>query len=310
MKNVYCIISNYNDCKYLDKCLSSLQKSILPAQTVVVDDASTDGSREKIRKDYPEVELIVSDQNRGFSAANNTGIKWAIDKDADYIFLLNMDAWIEPDTLGILINIAESNPDYGILSPMHLNGSNSGFDRLFTRYVDSKKCPTLFSDIYLNQVKDVYPVKGVNAAAWLVKSEVFKSIGLFEELFFMYGQDDNFVDRVKFYGYKIGICPNARIYHDREQRTKKLVDNRTDTKKQHKRLKVISMNPNDSILDKLVLLLQKQMSDFLINLKSGKILLAIQNIGVLLYGIFYPFLYRNRHKKLKQEMEDYLDAGS
>ncbi len=309
MQNIFCIISNYNDYQHIDKCLSSLQKSVLPVQIIVVDDASTDGSQNKIKKEYPEVELIESDQNRGFSAANNTGIKRAIEKDADYIFLLNMDARVEPETLGTLVNIAESNPEYGILSPMHLNGSNTGFDRLFTMYIDSKKCPALFSDIYLNQTKDIYRVNGVNAAAWLVRSDLFKKIGLFEELFFLYGQDDNFVDRVKYYGYKIGVSPNARIYHDREQRTKKLIDIRTDIKKQQKRLKVISLNPNDSILEKELLLIRKQMSDFLINLQSGKILLGIQNIAVLLYGIFYPIRFRNRHKQLKKEITDFLNAG-
>lgn len=305
IKKIYCVISNYNTYQWIGKCLESLNNSLYPIHTIVVDDQSPDDSTKKIKRDYPEVELIELEQNRGFSVANNTGIKRAIEENTDYIFLLNMDAWIEPNTLKILVNIAESNPEYGILSPMHLNGSNTGFDNLFIKCIDSKNCPALFSDIYLKQTKDIYPVEGVNAAAWLVRSDVFKSVGLFDEIFVQYGQDDNFGHRVKYYGYKIGVTPKARIYHDREQRTKKLFDVRTDTKKQHKRLKVISMNPNETILEKELLLIRKQMSDFLINLQSGKIILAIQNIAVLLYGLFYPIRYRKRHEQLKKEMIDF-----
>ena len=308
MKKVFCIVATYNGLKWVEKCFGSLSDSDYPASIIAVDDVSDDGTPEAIKKSFPKVNIIKQPVNSGTRAANNAGVKIALQNDADYIFIMNNDVWIEKDTISNLIEVAEKNSDYGIISPMHLNGSNTGLDYLFSTYIVPQKCPDLYSDIYMNKLKDIYPIYNVNAAAWFVRKEVFTEIGLFDDLFFMYGEDDNFVDRVKHYGFRVGVTPTTNIFHDREHRAPNVNSIKTDYKKQIRRMKVIALNPNSTTSEKLFLLFRKSMSDFIMNLKLLKIQAGFINVTILIYGIFYSIRYKNRHRKLKKRMQTSSDA--
>ncbi|WP_296623716.1 glycosyltransferase family 2 protein [Marivirga sp.] len=218
MKRIYCIIVTYNGLKWINQCLGSLKSPDTPFKTIVIDNGSTDGTQEAIKTKFPEVDLIQSENNLGFGKANNVGIKKAYEKNADYIFLLNQDAWVDLHTLSRLIEVAESNPSFGILSPMHLNGRGGALDFKFANYIDPQKCPGFISDLYLQKVKSLYEVRFINAAAWLLRRETIKKVGLFDELFFLYGEDTNYISRLRFHQFKLGIVSNAVIYHDREIR--------------------------------------------------------------------------------------------
>ena len=120
LKSVFVIIVSYKGKQWYDRCFSSLRESSLPIQVVVVDNASDDGSVEYIRLHYPEIHIIESKTNLGFGQANNKGIRYALDNGCDYVFLLNQDAWIEKDSINLLVKTHSLNESYGILSPMHL----------------------------------------------------------------------------------------------------------------------------------------------------------------------------------------------
>lgn len=301
MKKIFTVIATYNSMEWIDKCLGSLNQSKVPIETVVVDNHSTDGTREKIESDYPNTVLIPLEANLGFAAANNTGIRYALKKKADFIFLLNHDAWINPDTISSLLSVSEDHLDCGILSPLHLNGSATGLDFLFSTYIIPEKCPGLISDIVTNQIKDYYPTKNVNAAAWFIKSKIFRKVGLFDEIFHLYGEDNNFVHRVRYFGFQIAITPFSKIYHDREKRSFKIKDENLTCTEQMNRMKVILLNPNLSLIDRWLLLFRKSFSDFIRNLRHLRIIRSFQNLSTFLLGIFYSFPLRNRHEKLKQE---------
>ncbi len=306
-KSIASIIVTYNSMRWIDRCVGGLVRSEHPVDIFVVDNHSTDGTPEKIESDYPEVELIRSDQNLGFAAGNNIGIQEALKRGADYIFLLNHDAWVEPDTVGTLLKVAEAKPECGILSPMHLNGAGSDLDRLFSTYIEPEKCPGLLSDLYLNQTKPFYSVENVNAAAWFVRSEVFQTAGLFDPIFHMYGEDNNYIHRTQFHGFGIGVTPLARIYHDREERPPKIRDERIELRDQVTRMMVIILNPNMTLIDRQTLLFRKSMSDMVRNLRAGRIKLAFQNKIVFLRGYFRSFRYKNRHQKLESAMKKLKD---
>ena len=114
----------FNSIKWIDECLASCEAS----QTIVIDNASTDSTVSHIRKNYPEVTLIENKSNIGFGQANNIGIQKALSEGAEYVFLLNQDAYLGQDCIEKLIEVHQSNPEYGILSPMHLNGNGTNFD--------------------------------------------------------------------------------------------------------------------------------------------------------------------------------------
>ena len=217
-KTVYCIIVTYNGIKWIEKCLNSLKNSNYPLKVIIIDNHSTDNTCEIIETKFPEFKLVKSEENLGFGKANNIGIEMAYQAGADYFFLLNQDAYITPDTIGVLVQSAIKEPEYGIISPMHLNGAGDAFDFNFANYyIIPKNCPNLYSDIYLNKIQDkLYETDFVNAAAWLISKKCIKDVGGFNPVFYHYGEDNNYLHRAIYHGFKVGINPKAQIMHDRE----------------------------------------------------------------------------------------------
>lgn len=217
--SVYVVIVVYNPREWIDRCFSSLRESSIHVKTVVIDNGSIDGSQEIIKQNYPEVEFYQAKKNLGFGLGNNLGIKMAYDARADYVFLLNQDAWVETDTIELLKNKMQEDSSYGVLSPMHLNGNGNALDFNFSTYIEPSFCSDLYSDIYLKRKIDrIYDVQFVNAAAWMMSRACIDKVGGFSPSFFHYGEDYNYVHRLHFYQIKLGVYPLTRICHDRAQR--------------------------------------------------------------------------------------------
>ncbi|NDV68169.1 glycosyltransferase family 2 protein [Dysgonomonas sp. 25] len=236
--NIVVIIVTYNGMKWYQRCFDSLRASSVPVKAVVIDNLSSDGTREYIKENYPEIHLIESESNLGFGKANNIGFKYAIEQHADYVFLLNQDAWVMPDTFEILCRQLQKNPEYGILSPIHLNGTGKELDFNFSYYVIDEWCPDLVSDFVLKgKAEDrIYPVKFINAALWMMSRECVDKIGGFDPLFPHYGEDVNYIERLQFHGYKLGIYPHTFGVHDRVRGAGK-----TPTTKQIKSREIASL---------------------------------------------------------------------
>ena len=215
---VFVVIVTYNGSKWVTPCFSSLRQSTVPLHTIVIDNGSQDDTLARIAAEYPEAEIVNTGKNLGFGKANNIGMELAWKRGADYVFLLNQDAWIDPDAVEKLVDACQRHPGYGIISPMHLNGAGDGLDYGFSNYIAPNKCSGLYSDIFLGRVQDVYDVGFVNAAAWMMTRECLERVGGFSPSFFHYGEDDNYTQRLQFHKLKLGVLPTSRIYHDREQR--------------------------------------------------------------------------------------------
>jgi GT2 family glycosyltransferase len=200
-----------------------LRNSETPLQIIVVDNCSTDGSVEFLQKNYPEITLFPQTENLGFGKANNIGIKYALENGADYVFLLNQDAWIERDTIQKLLEIFEQNSEAGIVAPLQLDGSGNGIDLNFLNiYLSHDNTPFFIDDLYFNRTKTCYETQLVNAAAWLVSRECIEKAGGFDtSLFYHYGEDWNYCQRVKYHGFKIFLAPKIVVFHDRADRNGK-----------------------------------------------------------------------------------------
>lgn len=218
--NVSTVIITYNGMQrnWIQKCFDSLINSSIPIDIIAIDNGSTDGSIEYIRKHYSNVDFVVSNINLGFGKANNLGIRKALDNGADYVFLLNQDAWVEQNTIESLISIMQTHPEYGILSPIQLNGKGTDLDKNFEINMNTNNCPDFISHCYLSKLKYVYPLKFVMAAFWLLNRETINRIGLFNPVFPHYGEDNDYLNRVEYHGLKAGICPRVVGYHDRDER--------------------------------------------------------------------------------------------
>ncbi len=212
---IFAIIVTFNGKKWYDKCIGGLLNSTIPVRIVVVDNNSSDGTVEYISSHYNSVYIVENKENLGFAKANNIGIQYAMENDADYVFLLNQDAWVEENTIELLLKTFSDNDGVGIASPIHLNGSYSGLDSGFCNYVGV----ACISDIYMNKLKPYYEVTFVNAAAWLISSECIMKVGGFDtSLFRHYGEDDNYAQRVYYHNMRIIVNTLCTICHDREQR--------------------------------------------------------------------------------------------
>lgn len=213
--------------------MNSLLCSEHPVHIVVIDNGSTDETVSVVRQNFSGAQLIETKKNLGFGQANNIGLKLALENKADYIFLLNQDAWIEPGTIASLVRAQDENPQFGILSPLHLNGEGSALDEYFLDYFirsDIKKF--IVSEVLDTGNRTLINTHFVNAAAWLLTAGCVQKTGGFDPIFFHYGEDLNYCQRVLFRGFKIGIYLQARIYHDRENRISRPSDTRSMLKKE------------------------------------------------------------------------------
>lgn len=201
------IVVTYNGEKWISRCLESVWGSSVQADAVVIDNASSDGTLQLVREHFPWVRLVAGKENLGFGAANNIGLRMALEEGYDYAYLLNQDAWIFPDTLGKLVGAAEKEPSYAILSPVQMEADLLHEDVLFSRIPRADRGDGT-----------VMEVRRVMAAHWLVRLKALREVGLFAPIFHHYGEDDNLCCRLRHRGWKIGIVPSAKAVHDRAGR--------------------------------------------------------------------------------------------
>lgn len=208
---VFVLILNYNGKDTLPRCLQSVYRMNYPDfEVVVIDNDSKDGSIEEAKHLYPRAHFIKNDTNLGFAAGNNVGIRFALEKGADYVWLVNNDAQVEKDTLSKLVAAGERQPKVGILSPLilHSDTKNIWFGKgvidwtsMKTRHVSP---PTL-----LHPFASEY----ICGCAMLVKKEVFKKIGLLDERYFLYYEDADFSVRATRAGFELSVIPEAHVLH-------------------------------------------------------------------------------------------------
>ncbi len=267
MPKIYFIIVTYNAMKWAEKCFTSLRLSSVPVHCIVVDNGSTDGSQEYITTHFPEVEFIRSEENLGFGKANNIGIEKAYRKGADFFYLMNQDAWIYEDSVEKLIAVYKSYPDkgeIGILSPMHIDGTEKKLDIFLDKYIAHNFETRLISDLYFQSLKPYYEVSFINAAHWLLPKETIETVGGFNPYFFHYGEDAEYVNRILFHKKKTLLVPESKVIHDGKQSLSKV----DYTKYEDLRIETNIMNP--SIPDSLKAEKKSLKKSMLKNMFAGK----------------------------------------
>ncbi len=212
--NIVAIIVTWNGDKWIEKCLSSLEQSSIPVSIIVVDNASSDQTVAIIKERFTNVQLVEAGANLGFGQANNIGLRIALQQNAEYVFLLNQDAWIKEDTVSALITIAKKHPEYGILSPFHLDVSEEKLERQFIDFLTPNHNSRIVSDLFFHKPQPVYETTYIHAASWLLSRSCVETVGGFDPLYYHYGEDDDYMQRAKYFSFKIGVVPNSQIVHD------------------------------------------------------------------------------------------------
>lgn len=211
------IILNWNNYEDTKECFESLEKVTYPnCEVVFVDNASTDGSAEKLQKEFPHHPFVQTGANLGFSGGCNAGINYAIKNGADYIMLLNNDTTVKEDFLEPLIKAFERDHKIGVVGGkayyyddpkrIHMAGAEMDWLRAsYKRYGDNQ--------IDRGQFDTAREVGFVSAYFMLVKKQVFADIGMLSEDYFGGVEECEFVVKVKRKGYKIYYVPESVIWH-------------------------------------------------------------------------------------------------
>ncbi len=218
------IIPNHNGASVLPFCLDSLRRSSqISKEIVIVDDASTDGSRELILRCYPEVRLIKLSHNLGFGAANNRGTALSSGR---YILFLNNDTIVHPKALGDLVTFADGHPELriGAIGPILRDRSGKAVHS-FGRFPTPLRQLGLWSARFFGGYevrlrrraiclrKLYFPVDYITGAALLVPRAVIDAVGGFDEGFFLYFEDTELQNRMAQAGYGRYILRGPRIVH-------------------------------------------------------------------------------------------------
>lgn len=220
------LIINWNTKDDLRNCLRSLcaQKFRHAVEIVVADNASSDGSREMVVSDFPEVCLVVHSTNLGFGAGNNRALTATHGR---YVLFLNSDTLVTECALDCLLDFADAHPDVGIIGPKLLNRDGSlqyscrSFPNLGTGLFRNTPLGRLFpknrftKEYLLADWDHATPreVDWVSGAAMLVRRGMFQQLGGFDEGFFMYCEDVDLCYRAHQAGWKVVYFPDSVIYH-------------------------------------------------------------------------------------------------
>jgi N-acetylglucosaminyl-diphospho-decaprenol L-rhamnosyltransferase len=231
------IVVSWNVCDLLRRCLHSLVESAeatssgqgrsLDLEIVVIDNHSADGSPDMVRAEFPQVQLIANDDNRGFTAANNQGLAAGRGR---FFLLLNPDTEVVGDALGTMVRYMEAQPQIGILGPRllypdgSLQPSRRRFPTFATALVESTVVQEWWQDnrilrhYYMADVPamegdQVQEVDWLVGACLLVRREAYEQVGGLDEGFFMYSEELDWCRRIKEAGWQIVYFPGATVIH-------------------------------------------------------------------------------------------------
>lgn len=232
MADLAIVIVNYNRADLLIDCLHSLYHNppCCGLHVWVVDNASSDNSVSLVQEHFPQVHVIASPYNGGFSYGNNLALRrFVYDADApEYVLLLNNDTVVPPGALDGLVDYLEAHDAVGVVGPKLLLADGSldlacrrsfptpevslyrmtGLSRLFPK---SRRFGR-YNMTYLDPDCET-EVDSVVGACMLLRTSVIREVGLLDEQFFMYGEDLDWAYRIKQYGWRIVYYPAVHVLH-------------------------------------------------------------------------------------------------
>jgi len=221
MKNwpkVSIIILNWNKYEMSMVCIKSLEKiTYANYDIIIVDNNSNDNSGEKLKKDLPNCKVILNTNNEGFARGANIGIRYALEKGADYALLLNNDSMIEEKLfLEPAIQVAESDNRIGVVSGKIYYQKNPKMIWYAGGYINLLRGQAIVRGLYevdKGQFDKVSEVRFATGALLLIKREVLEKVGLLPEEYFFGYEEWDYSLMVRRAGYKLYYVPGFTCYH-------------------------------------------------------------------------------------------------
>lgn len=225
MNDITIAVISYNTKGLLKGCLDSIasQGGDLLNNTLVIDNASTDGSQELIKNKYPQVKLVANKQNLGFAKAANQAIKAAKQK---FVLMLNSDTILHENSIESLLDFMKSCPQAGAVGPLLLNPDGSSYPsgRRFPSFIDGSMHAFLGIVLPKNRFTRRYrqldwdrnnkkEVDWISGAAICLRKAAVQEIGFFDEDYFMYVEDMDLCYRLWQNGWKVFLLPESKVVH-------------------------------------------------------------------------------------------------
>lgn len=214
------VIVNYNTSDYTAQCLDSIAKYPpgCSYEIVLVDNASTDGSPDRLIADYPYIKLVRSAENRGIAGGNNLGIRAGSGR---FVLLLNNDTLVLPGTLDRVITFLEEHPEAGGVGGQLLNTDGSfqsgstNFPSLWEEFLVVTKIGQFFRPYYPSQppTSEVCEVDWMSTAFMLFRREALDQVGLVDEDYFIYCDETDLQYRLHRAGWKLYHLPDVQTIH-------------------------------------------------------------------------------------------------
>jgi GT2 family glycosyltransferase len=208
------IVLTMNSARHVDECLGALLRSTYPNLAIwVVDNGSTDRTRELIQAFQPRVRLLPLENNVGFATGNNRGMETALAAGADFVMLLNDDTRIDPDCIDAMLTVFASDPDrIGMLSPVI-----AAYDQPARTYVGGKIDPATWgaseTECPVEALPPCVDVQYASGCALMVPAAVIRQIGMLDEHLFMYYEDADWCLRCRKAGKRVVVATCGRVLH-------------------------------------------------------------------------------------------------
>ena len=221
MVNLSIIIVNYNAKDVLSQCLNSIYENTKEVnfEIIVIDNNSKDGSPQIIQQKFPQVKLIQNLSNLGLTRAQNQGLRQAQGK---YILILNNDTFLRPQAIIKLIDFMDKTPSAGIAGPRIYTDTRPQISfawlpkkpHFFLPYILFKK---IFLAYELKKCHYDYDqnieVDYVSGACLIIRKDIIRKLGLMDEGYFVYNEDDDLCLRARQSGWKTYYVPEAKVMH-------------------------------------------------------------------------------------------------
>ncbi len=207
---VVAVVLNWNQAALTVRCLDHLARQSDPPLVVVVDNGSEGDDIEKIAARRPPVELVKLAENRGFAGGMNAGIRMALGRAPDYVWLVNNDAFAEPSCLRVLVDHLERCPNVGMATPRLLNPDGSeqhcggSYDWRTGRFAFAQ------SAAFRMLGADVAWISGTMP---MLRANTLRAVGMFDSRFFAYWEDVDLSLRIAGSGRELHVVPEAVVYH-------------------------------------------------------------------------------------------------
>lgn len=216
-EKVAIILVNWNSFELTNGCILSLKKiDYTNYDIIVVDNGSADGSCEKLKAQHPDIILIMSEVNSGFTGGNNLGLEYSLKTGYTYSLILNNDTFVEPDFLSHLVSYMNAHPETGAIQPRiffnhdrKLLWNSGSYYNQFFGYTYTKG----YNRRGNSSDENVKEVDWITGCALLTRNSILEKTGLLTEKFFIYYEDVDLSFRIRKEGYKLIYYPKSVIYH-------------------------------------------------------------------------------------------------